>query len=270
MADLDRIQDKAANLSEFLSNQDLRAEYLAAAQAYFGGEYDFPNASFEAILEMLEKMANSDPLIGERAWRKGPVGPTFAIQISHPQTRQLDEPAWTDFFNLARNQIKAKSGRWQNWWASEGVIAQFVQEVARAEAQFRDRLKIGYSNEALKALIDEHEAVISALLLYQIELLDNEEALRSTNWEVVSSATNKLATQKNLIWQPHFEAAPILTKYWKHLAPDLLSTAQKSDRFTKISNQEKDREIVFRGVTLPLSWTLFPIDSSRPQIGPGS
>lgn len=249
IADLDRIQDQAKTLEEFLNNEELLLLYLKGWQTYSGGADEFPELSYRAIVKKLRELAKIDPVLAERAWSKDPLGPTFSLRLQGQNQRVLKAKEWRAFLQQQIAEVRLKSGEWKDWWLTESKSQVFIKAVFAAEAEIEKQLKLsGYSKDLLERLIDSNESLIAALLLYQLSLDYIREDLNSSHWDQIGARLLKLAKLQDLTWGPYWERSPKLVKYWKMVAPDFLASERKSETYTESLRSVGAQELVFRGV----------------------
>ncbi len=245
LEDLDRIQDQAPSFEAFLSNKSLVAAYLRTAQAYAGGSAKFPVKSYEAILEMMRKMTQGNPLLAERLWSKEPLGPTFSIRGEAQTTVTFNQIEFQRFLEGVNTQA-SRSTSWIRWWSAANWAQLFINDVTVAESDLENTFGDRQPNELeIQDVVQKYRSVIAGLLLYQLqEEADTRSGLRSSHWEVVSQTLSKLE-KGNLKWGRYFQQTPKIFGYIKHAFPELTSRGRRSV-FLVEEDRAVEKSITFR------------------------
>ncbi len=109
LEDLDAVLKKAGSVPAFLENSQLVDEYFNLAQAYYGGEEDFPRVSYDSILEQLRDLSARVPELNARLWETPAdsfMGTSFRVQSSQKSYgRKIKDKLWNERLRSLRNQL---------------------------------------------------------------------------------------------------------------------------------------------------------------------
>lgn len=246
--ELNQILDEAPDIGAFLKNEELRQRYLVASQVLWGGPENFPEVSFNAILDQVGKIIEQDPEIGRRLYSKHVLGPTFTLNIHGGANEVLEKSKWQAFLNDVRRRLEIQSKEYSQWWASEPSTERFIRAVERAQRDIQSAFeRNGYTESRILGLVETYRPLISALLLYQLNREENRDRLNSDTWESVKSVTHQLATRTDLEWPIGFSGTPKLADYWKFIEPDFLRAERQFAKYGTV-NSAGARSITFRSI----------------------